>query len=80
MATTKKSTPKAAPKGGGGKKQATHEVLVVGSKVKDVIRSLNLRSSGDLVVAISEKVHQILHGAAERAQKNGRATVNPHDL
>ncbi|HEY3357203.1 MAG TPA: hypothetical protein VGQ83_28395 [Polyangia bacterium] len=74
----KKPAPKGAAKG--AKKDSSHEVLVVGSKVKDVIRAAGLRTSGDLVEALSERVHSFLAGAVERAQKNGRATVNPHDL
>jgi hypothetical protein len=58
----------------------TTEVLVVGSKVKDVVRSAGLRSSGELIDAVSARVHEMLHNAVTRAQRNGRATVNPHDL
>jgi hypothetical protein len=78
MAQAKKPAAKGGAKG--GRKEPSHEVLVVGSKVKDVIRAAGLRTSGDLVEALSEKVHSVLGEAVERAQKNGRATVNPHDL
>jgi hypothetical protein len=56
------------------------EVIVVGSKVKDVIRNANLRSDGDLVQAVSDKVHEMLEAAIARCQSNGRSTVRPHDL
>lgn len=62
------------------KKQEPREVVVVGSKVKDVIRDAGLRSDGDLVQAISEKVHEMLGAAIERAQGNKRGTVRPYDL
>jgi hypothetical protein len=56
------------------------EVLVVGSKVKDVIREAGLRSDGDLIQAVSDKVHEILEAAIARTQGNGRGTVRPYDL
>jgi hypothetical protein len=64
----------------GSKKAASREVLVVGSKVKDVVKSAGLQSSGDLVAAISDKVHDILSAALKRAEGNGRKTVRPYDL
>ena len=56
------------------------EIVVVGSKVKDVIRSAGLRSDGDLVQAVSDKVHELLQAAIARAKGNNRSTVRPHDL
>jgi hypothetical protein len=56
------------------------EVVVVGSKVKEVIRSAGLRSDGELVQAVSEQVHQMLGAAIKRAQNNKRGTVRPYDL
>lgn len=61
-------------------KKKAREVVVVGSKVKDVIRNAGLRSDGDLVQAVSEKVHDLLEAAIERAQANKRGTVRPYDL
>ncbi len=58
----------------------TREVVVVGSKVKDVIREAGLRSDGELVQAISDKVHDMLEAAVERANGNKRGTVRPYDL
>jgi histone H3/H4 len=62
------------------KKAKTREVVVVASKVKEAIKEAGCQSSGDLVEAISEKVHEILEAAVERAKHNGRATVRPYDL
>lgn len=62
------------------KSKKPREVLVVGSKVKDVIRDAELRSDGELVQAVSEKVHEILEAAIERCRNNNRSTVRPHDL
>ncbi len=62
-----------------GKKKA-REVVVVGSKVKDVVRNAGLRSDGELVQSVSDKVHDLLEAAIARAQSNKRGTVRPHDL
>jgi len=56
------------------------EIVVVGSKVKDVVRQAGLRSDGELVAAVSEKVHAMLQTAISRCTQNGRSTVRPHDL
>jgi hypothetical protein len=67
-----------APKKGG--KAATKEILIVGSKMKDVVKAAGCMSSGDLIEALSNKVHELLTSAAERAKGNGRSTVRPYDL
>ena len=56
------------------------EIVVVGSKVKKIVRGAGLRSDGELVAAVSEKVHEILQAAIKRAKANKRGTVRPHDL
>lgn len=56
------------------------ENVVVGSKVREVVRSAGLRSDGELVSAVSEKVHEMLQAAIHRCTSNGRSTVRPHDL
>ena len=61
-------------------KKKAREVVVVGSKVKDVIRSAGFRSDGELVQAVSEKVHDMLEAAIARAESNKRGTVRPYDL
>lgn len=53
---------------------------MVGSKVKDVIRSAGYRSDGELIQAISDKVHEMLEAAVKRAESNKRGTVRPYDL
>src|SRR5258705_161277 len=45
---------KAAAKG--GKKATTKEILVVGTKVKDVVKAAGLQSSGELIEAVSSRV------------------------
>lgn len=61
-------------------KKKAREIVVVGSKVKESVKELGCQSSGDLVEAVSEKVHDMLEAAVERAKQNGRATVRPYDL
>jgi hypothetical protein len=56
------------------------EIVVVGSKVKEVIREAGLRSDGELVQAVSDKVHELLQEAITRCKANGRSTVRPYDL
>ena len=56
------------------------ENLVVGSKVKDFIKENDLRSDGDLVDALSERVSEMLKCAMSRCKENGRSTVRPCDL
>jgi hypothetical protein len=71
---------KAPKKAAGGGKGGSREILIVGSKMKDVVKSLGYMSSGDLIEALSERVHQMLQSAAQRAEENGRSTVRPYDL
>jgi hypothetical protein len=54
--------------------------LVVGSKVKDVVRGAGVRAAGDLTEAVSSAVGNMLKGAIARCKANGRGTVRPHDL
>ena len=61
-------------------KTTSKEILVVGSKMKDVVKAAGCMSSADLIEALSAKVHEILANAAERAKGNGRSTVRPYDL
>ncbi len=61
-------------------KRKPREIVVVGSKIKDVVRQAGLRSDGELVQAVSEKVHDLLEAAIKRAQDNKRGTVRPYDL
>jgi histone H3/H4 len=65
-----------------GKKAAAKSdvVLVVGSKVKDVVKGAGCQSSGELIQAVSSKVHELVTAACARASSNGRKTVRAHDL
>lgn len=64
-------------KGGkGGKK----EIVIVGSKMKDAIRSSGCNVAGDAIEFLNEKVHALLQGAVARAKENGRKTVRGYDF
>ena len=52
--------------------------LIIKSKIKDAVKGK--RVSSELAEALNKKVEQILKEAAERAERNGRGTVMPHDL
>jgi hypothetical protein len=56
------------------------EIVVVGSKVKEVIREAGLRSDGELVQAVSDKVHELLGAAMRRAAANRRAELRFFDI
>jgi len=56
------------------------EIVVVGSKVKDVIRSAGFQSDDEFDQALSDKVHELLGAAIKRCKSNGRSTVRPYDL
>ena len=59
---------------------ASKETLVVGSKVKAYVKSKDMMSSGELIGALSDKVHELLDAAIARTQANKRSTVKASDL
>lgn len=54
--------------------------VVVTSKLKEAVKGLDLRMSGDVPDAVNAKVHEMLRAAAKRAKENGRSTLRPYDL
>ncbi len=58
---------------------ADKEMLIVGSKVKNHIKSKGLMSSSDLLDAINDAVYAMLDKAVARAEANGRKTVQAKD-
>lgn len=52
--------------------------LVVKSKIKEAVKGK--RVAGNLAEALNKKLEEMLKEAAERADRNGRGTVMPHDL
>ncbi len=76
MAARKKKTKRKAS--GRGKKATLN--VVVGSKVKEAVKSHGVRCSGDLIEALNGKVLGILADAVGRCEANRRGTVRPQDL
>lgn len=62
------------------KQEEVKEVIVVGSKTKDAVKSHDLNMSGDFLEALSNKTRGLIDAAAERAKANGRKTLRPTDL
>ena len=56
------------------------ENLVVGSKVRDYLRSKKCMVSGELVENLSNEVYSLLDKAVNRTKANKRSTVRPQDL
>ncbi len=56
------------------------EILVVGSKVKEYIKSNGCMTSGELISALSCKVECLLDSAIERTKATKRKTVGPCDV
>ena len=61
-------------------KNKTELMLVVGSKVKDIVKEQGCQSSGELVQEVSNRVYDLIVDACKRAQVNQRKTVRGHDL
>lgn len=56
------------------------EMLLVGSKTKEAIKSAGLNVSGDALEKLNERVHQLVKDAQERCSANGRKTVRGNDF
>lgn len=56
------------------------ELLVVTSKIKEVISKAGFNTAGDFPDALSAHVEAELKKAIERAKANGRKTVRPEDV
>jgi histone H3/H4 len=56
------------------------DALVVGSKVKEAIKSAGCNTAGDVVDGLSAKVAEMVKDACERAKANGRKTVRAIDF
>lgn len=67
-----------AESGEGEKKEAG--LLIVQSKVREVIRAREKRVSDEFVTALSEHVHQTIDKAIARCTANGRSTLRPEDI
>lgn len=64
----------------GGAKKDQGGLLIVQSKVRDVIREKEMRTSDEFINALSDHVRQTVERAIQRAKENGRSTLRPADL
>jgi hypothetical protein len=56
------------------------ELLVIQSKVRDLIREKEMRTSDEFIQALSDSVRAAVEKAVSRAKENGRSTLRPADL
>jgi uncharacterized protein (DUF2252 family) len=62
------------------KKKVEQEVIVVGSKTREVVKGEDMNMSGDFTQALSDKTRELVAEATRRAKDNGRKTVRASDL
>ena len=62
--------------GGGGPK----EMLLVASKVRQMIKDAGCNTAGDALEGLNGYVGWLVQQAAKRASENGRKTVRAHDF
>ena len=67
---------KSKGKSGGGPK----EMLLVASKVKQMIKDAGCNTAGDALDGLNGYVAWLVSQAARRAAENGRKTVRAHDF
>lgn len=60
------------------KKEA--DMLLVGSKTKEALKSSGLNVSSDALDKLNERVHAMVKDAQERCSANGRKTVRASDF
>lgn len=56
------------------------EILVVRSKIKELVKKKKMAMGSDAAEAISKQVEHILDRAAERAKANKRNTIKARDV
>lgn len=64
-------------KGGGG---APKEMLLVASKVRQMLKDSGCNVAGDALDGLNAYVGWLVDQAARRASENGRKTVRAHDF
>jgi histone H3/H4 len=68
-----------AKKRGGGANRPT-EMLLVSSKVRQLIKDAGCNTAGDALDGLNAYVGWLIEQAAKRASENGRKTVRAHDF
>ena len=69
-----------AKKGKGGGAAAPSEMLLVASKVRQMIKDAGCNTAGDALDGLNGYVGWLVMQAAKRAAENGRKTVRAHDF
>lgn len=62
------------------KAKANTEMLIVGSKVKAILKDAGCNTGGDALEGLNHWIHWLIDQAANRADANGRKTVRAHDF
>jgi len=62
------------------KKAAPAEMLLVGTKTKEALKSYGYNVASDAIDGLNALVHRYIGQAAKRAEANGRKTIRPHDF
>lgn len=60
--------------------EAPKVMVLVTSRLKEVVKGKGLRSASTFVEALNDKVIAMIEQAADHAKAEGRATVKPVDL
>lgn len=77
MAKAKKGKGKGGAKGGASRPT---EMLLVSSKVRQMIKDAGCNTAGDALDGLNGYVAWLVEQAAKRASENGRKTVRAHDF
>jgi histone H3/H4 len=64
-------------KGGGG---APTEMLLVASKVRQMIKDADCNTAGDALDGLNAAVGRLVHEAVQRTKENKRKTVRAYDF
>lgn len=60
--------------------ETAEDLIIVQSKVRDLVRKHELRIDGALIEALNRQVIQLVTAAVARAKGNDRRTLKPVDL
>ncbi|GJQ59933.1 MAG: hypothetical protein D8M57_13995 [Candidatus Scalindua sp. AMX11] len=61
-------------------KKKEREILVVASKIRDYIKEKDCNTSGEFISELSDTVYCLIDKAINRAQENGRKTIQAKDV
>lgn len=64
----------------GGKAARPTEMLLVSSKVRQMLKDAGCNTAGDALDGLNAYVAWLVEQAAKRAGENGRKTVRAHDF